>query len=606
MSQHLRFSQYVFTWGPGSIIEGPNGPRMILMPDTGLFNPENLKPGDFEISDQRMSEGLLEGARIFRLPSNAELHKTQDYALYRTNPFPEWKLCHNISKHKFNRSPDSSVIFHGDTCPVCHSRAREHMEPVRFVLACHHGHLGDVDWYHVIHGNDSSCSHTEWFIFSGAGGSLSQINIICPGCGKRRNFAEIYGQDWNCSGRYPEREPHRNGKTSGSGCSERAKIIQRQASNLRIPEVKVLFTIPPRHTRLHTLLQRESIRSAIIIREPGNKNELEEYLQRLVENNLVPEDVVKEILEYEWEEIKRAFDNLKQPIGKNYSDLLREEFYAFINGANEGIPPLGGPVPASSVLVEIDPNKIRSISPKDGRSFRIVPVSRLRTVAVQKGYRREVDTENPAVTVDISFRDISSMGAAWLPGVEFLGEGIFIMFEEDNGWHPPLKGKSAENWEIARKDHIKYYRNYLFRDYNTCEELHPVFVWWHTFSHLLIRAISYESGYSSASIRERIYIEQGRDKTRGGIILYTTQPGSEGTLGGLIALIPQFERILYRAFEFLDNCSGDPLCYENKFNPGGYSGAACYACLFLSETSCEHRNMWLDRSVLKDNLPWDG
>ena len=48
-------------------------------------------------------------------------------------------------------------------------------------------------------------------------------------------------------------------------------------------------------------------------------------------------------------------------------------------------------------------------------------------------------------------------------------------------------------------------------------ELHPLFVWWHTLSHSLIRAISNEAGYSSASIRERVYIEVRGDGTaRGG------------------------------------------------------------------------------------------
>ena len=85
--------------------------------------------------------------------------------------------------------------------------------------------------------------------------------------------------------------------------------------------------------------------------------------------------------------------------------------------------------------------------------------------------------------------------------------------------------------------------------------------------------------------------------------MYATQPGTEGTLGGLIALVPYFQDIFNVTFEQLRTCSGDPLCKENKHKLGSYNGAACYGCLLLSETSCEHRNMWLDRNVLLENLP---
>ena len=86
-------------------------------------------------------------------------------------------------------------------------------------------------------------------------------------------------------------------------------------------------------------------------------------------------------------------------------------------------------------------------------------------------------------------------------------------------------------------------------------------------------------------------------------MLYATQLGSEGTLGGLVALVPYFQGILDAAIENIQSCSADPLCLEHRFRPGNYNGAACYGCLLLSETSCEHRNMWLDRNVFLENIP---
>ena len=70
-----------------------------------------------------------------------------------------------------------------------------------------------------------------------------------------------------------------------------------------------------------------------------------------------------------------------------------------------------------------------------------------------------------------------------------------------------------------------------------------------------------------------------------------------------MALVSSFERVLATALNSLDTCSNDPLCGEEEFGPGKYKGAACYACALVSETSCEHRNMRLDRNLLLENLP---
>jgi hypothetical protein len=76
--QHIRRSQFVTTYGPGSIIEGRRGPRVILMPDKGLrnlFSQETLEK--FEIRDIRMTN-LVAGARIFALPTMCGYEKTSN------------------------------------------------------------------------------------------------------------------------------------------------------------------------------------------------------------------------------------------------------------------------------------------------------------------------------------------------------------------------------------------------------------------------------------------------------------------------------------------------------------------------------------------------
>jgi hypothetical protein len=130
--------------------------------------------------------------------------------------------------------------------------------------------------------------------------------------------------------------------------------------------------------------------------------------------------------------------------------------------------------------------------------------------------------------------------------------------------------------------------------------LNPLFVWWHSLSHKFLSWLAIDSGYSAASIRERVYC----NGTEGGILLYTSQPGGDGSLGGLIGLTDRLQKILKDAYLSADFCSNDPFCDDIQVTKGGYAGAACYACLFLPETSCEHRNMWLDRRLLQENSLW--
>lgn len=595
--QHIRLSQFVITYGPGAIIEGPGGPRVIPRPDIGLFESgRGLRPSDYDIADQRMSEGLLERARIFRLPTNAELGAPADRPLYRTRAFPKWRLCLNNQAH----GDDRSVLFRLRQCPSCKTVSR-YVEPIRFIAACPRGHMDDVGWYEIVHGNSATCPHNDWFWWRGGGGALSRIELECPRCHAHANLGRAYVQRFRCSGRFPEREPLGSGPLYQE-CGGHMLMIQRQASNLRIPEIRTLFTIPPRHTELHLLLQDTSIRTMLIgMRGISSKQELEYILNNLVSGGLIKQDTARKILRYEWDEIQRAISEILTPVPRDYEALILEEFHALVRGSVEGIPPYRGPRPRSQVFLEINPQSVQRFRGSGGKVLRVVPVSRLRTVIVQKGYRREVDTQVPADLVDIGFPDPLNPHQEWYPGVEFLGEGIFIMLDAGDGWHFDLEGRSASEWLEAYRNSDGY-PDHVFRG-KMRHELHPVFVWWHSLAHLLIRSVSIYSGYSSASMRERIFIELDGSKARGGVLLYATQPGSEGTLGGLIALVPHFTDILENALDTLHSCSIDPICAENLFRVGGYIGAACYGCLLVSETSCEHRNMWLDRNLLRDNPP---
>ena len=81
------------------------------------------------------------------------------------------------------------------------------------------------------------------------------------------------------------------------------------------------------------------------------------------------------------------------------------------------------------------------------------------------------------------------------------------------------------------------------------------------------------------------------------ILLYTSGPSSDGTLGGLVrqATKIQIEKIVDRAIAAQDMCSNDPVCHDHHPNSDEPNGAACHSCVYLPETSCELRNYLLDR-----------
>jgi hypothetical protein len=111
----------------------------------------------------------------------------------------------------------------------------------------------------------------------------------------------------------------------------------------------------------------------------------------------------------------------------------------------------------------------------------------------------------------------------------------------------------------------------------------------------------FECGYSSASLRERLYVSSDVQAPMAALLIYTAAGDSEGTLGGLVGL--GRERCLgstvAHALRRIAWCSADPVCSEvSAQGPDGSNKAACHTCLLLPETSCETINRGLDRAVL--------
>jgi hypothetical protein len=96
---------------------------------------------------------------------------------------------------------------------------------------------------------------------------------------------------------------------------------------------------------------------------------------------------------------------------------------------------------------------------------------------------------------------------------------------------------------------------------------------------------------------------------RCGILIYTATAGAQGTLGGLVGTAPRFAQILTSALARSAICSNDPVCADHEpDNRGGdraTHGAACHGCLLIAETSCEMRNLFLDRSLIAPTMAGD-
>jgi hypothetical protein len=252
--------------------------------------------------------------------------------------------------------------------------------------------------------------------------------------------------------------------------------------------------------------------------------------------------------------------------------------------------------------------KVTAVPPPTGFEDyleQVVLVERLREVRALIGFTRIEAPGDFSEMMEVPENrraPISRKHSTWVPAAEVRGEGILIQLREDalQKWVEDTVRRRHDH--AFREAHIQWRRA---RKVESPEAGYPGlrYVLLHTFAHALMRQLTLECGYTAASIRERIYSlpPEHEHGPMAGILLYTSAPDSEGTLGGLVGLgVPgQLGKHLDGALEQMRSCTSDPLCAEHTCSQEhSLHEAACHACLFLPETSCERGNKYLDRSVL--------
>jgi hypothetical protein len=188
----------------------------------------------------------------------------------------------------------------------------------------------------------------------------------------------------------------------------------------------------------------------------------------------------------------------------------------------------------------------------------------------------------------------------WLPAYVVRGEGIYIELDLDR----LREWETAEN--VVHRSHALERRLLAANHPPLANRLGSRYFLLHTLAHALINTFVLQAGYSSASLRERIFC--GPTGTEmAGILIYTAAGDSDGTLGGLVRLgeTNALRDALQAAVARAAWCANDPVCMELSAAGQGHegcNGAACHSCSLLPETSCEDFNRALDRAFLVGTL----
>ena len=602
----IRIPQYLSVYGPGSIMPTINDDSVILS------NPSYWASGDYppqwKIQDVRLQKRL--GVDHFKIPPvffskhSSTLMQGRTIRAFR---FPKWHYCPrcgfmnkvSLTTEHANGNKNTNLFCNGSITNIqniCSKTKKTNPDrlpkliPSRFIAVCKKGHIQDFPyraWLHDYSVDDDDSSHRLKFEDQE---NISAIRVVCLDCKAFKTFQGVMtngiGKE-NCEGSKPWQGANYD------KCKETLKIMQQGASNAYFPITKSSIYLPKSQVEFSKHIDK-------IFKEHNQK-----FLD-LAQNN--SEDQITQqlnsyamVFDVNVEDLKDAFYKKYVNLNSNNSEHLSEEefrlqeYEAIINQEQDK---------DKNLIIKKVENSL--FSEKFKKIFNnIYKIEKLREIRAFYGFTRiePHDPESSSLSKDDRIQsvvEVDKNGERWSPGIEVRGEGIFFEFKETAiaEWEKEISNNellSSMNRSIERYNSFRKNMGLENRD------ISYKFYLLHTFSHLIIKQLSYECGYSATELRERIYCNSNPNNPMNGVLIYTASGDSEGSYGGLIRQCEPFllENNVQKAINASLWCSYDPLCIENdQQGTDGTNIAACYSCSLLPETSCEEGNRLLNRSLI--------
>lgn len=626
-----RPSSLIYTYGPGAVMDLP---QFTVMP-AGLDDWERIwarRSGVPQIHAPR----LLDAVRTFLGPGVAEL-RPFPWAPKRSwadtagsdlgvpaRVFPQWMRCPGcdmlglVTQFEYTNTnpyrPDQAQFQH-TKCPGHTGRPRKVRKsttvPARFLLVCEDGHADEFPydwWVHEGQRCPAGVQFASLAMLERTVGKGASATIECRSCGAKRPMNEAQGEAGRqklprCRGRHPHL-----GIFAKDGCAKETRVMLLGASNLWFPATQSIVVMPGKEPPTPASRGREIVEAIGQKKFDKYHRDLDRIREELDDADsplvaLSDEDLsgaiaaaVEEPDERERAEAIESFDP---------TTLLVPE-WTYLNNdlISDRVEDEDSGLVLSRPTGEVHPDlRARGI-------VRVHAVDKLRKVNALVGFTRIDEMERAA---DLAHRLVPltrRKRPTWTVATEDRGEGLFLQLDEQRLAEWESRIESSSLWEAHRAAHERNF-NARFsesaRHVDPSTRLKPPRYWLlHTLAHVLIREMAMYSGYSAASISERIYAwqeEEGRPAAAG-VLIITTASDSDGTLGGLVQLSRPHElnRIFDQALRRATRCSSDPVCAQRtpKDPEDFLHGAACHTCAMASETSCERANRFLDRRFLID------
>jgi hypothetical protein len=533
--------------------------------------------------------------------------------------FPQWLRCTGcgllspVAHERFvyknvNRyRPDRAEFIH-ERCRGFDNRKKAFSAialPARYLIACVNGHLDEFPYDGWVHRGlkcASGSAYPELRMKEWKSNIGPDVQIDCVTCGQTRGMLEAVGTKAadklpKCRGRHPHLDAFYK-------CGEPGRLMMLGAANQWFPSTLGLLALPRDEAA-----SAEDLVPLLRMLPKADLDELESVVEMKIFRKLAAMaastdafDAVSDEILWEAVQVARGSAEPDTSASERQTDpraILSPEWMVLSDRAK--YTRLSGTRDFRAINRDV-------ATPLKPALSAVVAVEKLKKVNAFIGFTR-IDALD---RIDDAASRVAPLCAAgkptWVPATEDRGEGIFLQFDEPvvAAWEQQILDLPV--WEAFRQAHRLNFRR---RTSKTADDIDPDLRfpaprYWaiHTLSHLLIREAAMSSGYGSASLTERIYAWPGDDDypAAAGLLISTTASDGEGTLGGLVELakpsklLQLFENAIRRG----ERCSSDPICSHRA--PRGKEeflhGAACHFCLFVSETSCERTNRFLDRRLL--------